>query len=64
MLRDPNIINTGFDRPNLYLAASVKQDDIMADLRKLTNFENQFEGSTIIYCPTKVICEKVCDVLS
>ncbi|KAL1462548.1 hypothetical protein WDU94_014376 [Cyamophila willieti] len=63
-LKDPNIINTGFDRPNLYLAASVKQPDIIADLKKLTSFDNQFPGSTIIYCPTIAICQKVCDVLT
>uniref|UniRef100_A0A8D8TWJ5 ATP-dependent DNA helicase n=1 Tax=Cacopsylla melanoneura TaxID=428564 RepID=A0A8D8TWJ5_9HEMI len=63
-LKDPNIINTGFDRPNLYLAASIKQPDIMADLKKLTSFDNQFPGSTIIYCPTIAICQKICDVLT
>ncbi|XP_071158281.1 bifunctional 3'-5' exonuclease/ATP-dependent helicase WRN-like [Mytilus edulis] len=55
-LKDPVTTCTGFDRPNLFLSVSSKSGDPSKDLkthmtRNGSKFE--FEGSTIIYCPTK-----------
>ncbi|XP_052091663.1 bifunctional 3'-5' exonuclease/ATP-dependent helicase WRN-like isoform X2 [Mytilus californianus] len=55
-LKDPVTTCTGFDRPNLFLSVSSKSGDASRDLkthmtRNGSKFE--FEGSTIIYCPTK-----------
>lgn len=55
-LNDPIVTVTSFDRPNLYLSVSGKQN-ILADLRKfmVLNDKKQyaFDGPTIIYCPKR-----------
>ncbi|XP_075216584.1 bifunctional 3'-5' exonuclease/ATP-dependent helicase WRN-like [Lycorma delicatula] len=66
-LRDPQIIRTNFDRPNLYLGVSLKSDDPFSDVRiflKRNGLKWNFPGSTIIYCPTKKITEKVSSILN
>jgi Werner syndrome ATP-dependent helicase len=50
------MINHVFFRPNLFLSVNNKSSDVSKDLkahmtRNGSKFE--FEGSTIIYCPTK-----------
>ncbi|XP_069111387.1 bifunctional 3'-5' exonuclease/ATP-dependent helicase WRN-like isoform X1 [Argopecten irradians] len=54
-LRNPLQVCTGFDRPNLYLSVSMKTnqvDDIRSQMiKKGSSYE--FDGPTIIYCPTK-----------
>lgn len=74
-LRNPEMICTDFDRPNLFLSASFRysaQDDmetadsVFDDFKKLMvrdglNFK--FEGSTIIYCPTRKRTEEITLVL-
>ncbi|XP_063232797.1 bifunctional 3'-5' exonuclease/ATP-dependent helicase WRN-like [Bacillus rossius redtenbacheri] len=65
-LRNPLVTCTGFDRPNLYLAVSSKGASIFEDLRThMVRDGNRltFEGPTIVYCPTKKLTEKVCEVL-
>lgn len=64
--RNPRIVCTSFDRPNLYFAVSLKSDDIYSDFQELlvkADIKVRFPGSTIIYCPTKKTTEKVADVL-
>jgi len=66
-LRNPQIITTSFDRPNLYLEVATKGSSIEADMRKIA-VKNQgkwsFDGATIIYCPTRKETEAVYAVLS
>lgn len=66
--RNPNIICSSFDRPNLFLSVSVKASDIFADLRKfMVRAENgrnyKFDGPTIIYCQTKRATEAILFIL-
>ena len=47
-------------RPNLYLSVSMKHPDVMKDLRSQmvrNGDEMEFDGPTIIYCPTKKSAE-------
>lgn len=65
-LRNPRIVCTSFDRPNLYFAVSLKSDAIYCDFQQLLvkdDIKVGFPGSTIIYCPTKKATEKVADAL-
>nr|CAD7438055.1 unnamed protein product [Timema bartmani] len=65
-LKSPTVTCTGFDRPNLYLAVEFKGTDIFNDISRHTvrvGNRLKFEGPTIIYCPTKKLTEKVCQVL-
>ncbi|XP_054556820.1 bifunctional 3'-5' exonuclease/ATP-dependent helicase WRN isoform X3 [Talpa occidentalis] len=61
-LKDPQITCTGFDRPNLYLEVGRKTGNILEDLKqflvKKTN-SWEFEGPTIIYCPSRKMTEQV-----
>lgn len=64
-LRDPSIICTGFDRPNLFLSVGLKSDTAF-DLRsQMTKQGNQFnfDGPTIIYCPTKKATNEVAAIV-
>ncbi|XP_042194534.1 Werner syndrome ATP-dependent helicase homolog [Callorhinchus milii] len=62
-LNQPQITCTSFDRPNLYLEVMRKSANIQQDLKlfliknKQSSFE--FEGSTIIYCPSRKMTEQV-----
>ena len=50
------------DRPNLYLSVTEKRGKIVEDLKTLmirNGASFDFEGATIIYCPTKKIAEEV-----
>ncbi|NXX29520.1 WRN helicase, partial [Nicator chloris] len=63
-LRDPQITCTSFDRPNLYLEVGQQSGDICRDLkqfltRKGSSSVYEFEGPTIIYCPTRKATEQV-----
>ncbi|XP_077999699.1 bifunctional 3'-5' exonuclease/ATP-dependent helicase WRN-like [Glandiceps talaboti] len=65
-LKDPVVSCSSFDRPNLYMEVQMKtniQDDLMPFLREASRFHYEFEGATIIYCPTKKATAKVGDVL-
>lgn len=64
-LRDPSIICTGFDRPNLFLSVGLKTDtafDLRSQMTKQGNKFN-FDGPTIIYCPTKKATNEVAAVV-
>ncbi|XP_054148980.1 bifunctional 3'-5' exonuclease/ATP-dependent helicase WRN isoform X1 [Melozone crissalis] len=63
-LRNPQVTCTSFDRPNLYLEVGQQSGDIYRDLkqfltRKGSSSEYEFEGPTIIYCPTRKATEQV-----
>ncbi|XP_010590770.2 bifunctional 3'-5' exonuclease/ATP-dependent helicase WRN isoform X1 [Loxodonta africana] len=62
-LKNPQITCTGFDRPNLYLEVGRKTGNILQDLIqfliKKTSSSWEFEGPTIIYCPSRKMTEQV-----
>ncbi|KAM5264340.1 bifunctional 3'-5' exonuclease/ATP-dependent helicase WRN [Ctenodactylus gundi] len=62
-LNDPQITCTSFDRPNLYLEVGRKTGNILYDLQpflvKKTSSDWEFEGPTIIYCPSRRMTEQV-----
>ncbi|XP_074084393.1 bifunctional 3'-5' exonuclease/ATP-dependent helicase WRN isoform X2 [Macrotis lagotis] len=62
-LRDPQVTCTSFDRPNLYLDVGRKTGNILQDLdrflMKKTGSSWEFEGPTIIYCPSRKLSEQV-----
>ncbi|XP_005398445.1 PREDICTED: Werner syndrome ATP-dependent helicase isoform X2 [Chinchilla lanigera] len=62
-LNNPQITCTSFDRPNLYLEVGRKTGNIFQDLQpflvRKTNSEWEFEGPTIIYCPSRKMTEHV-----
>lgn len=62
-LKNPQIICTGFDRPNLYLAVGRKTGNILQDLKPFlvqkSSHAWEFEGPTIIYCPSRKMTEQV-----
>ncbi|XP_013380600.1 Werner syndrome ATP-dependent helicase isoform X1 [Lingula anatina] len=65
-LKNPIVTCTGFDRPNLFLAVTMKSKDVAQDLRSLMVKEGKnhhFDGATIIYCPTKKATEEVARTL-
>ncbi|XP_064567475.1 bifunctional 3'-5' exonuclease/ATP-dependent helicase WRN isoform X1 [Zonotrichia leucophrys gambelii] len=63
-LRNPQVTCTSFDRTNLYLEVGQQSGDICRDLkqfltRKGSSSVYEFEGPTIIYCPTRKATEQV-----
>ncbi|XP_043826634.1 Werner syndrome ATP-dependent helicase isoform X2 [Dromiciops gliroides] len=62
-LQNPQVTCTSFDRPNLYLDVGRKTGNVLQDLDrflvKKTGSSREFEGPTIIYCPTRKISEQV-----
>ncbi|XP_042305335.1 Werner syndrome ATP-dependent helicase isoform X2 [Sceloporus undulatus] len=62
-LKNSQITCTSFDRPNLYLEVGRKTGNIIRDLKQflikkdMTTYE--FEGPTIVYCPSRKITEQV-----
>ncbi|XP_071411477.1 bifunctional 3'-5' exonuclease/ATP-dependent helicase WRN isoform X2 [Pithys albifrons albifrons] len=68
-LRGPQVTCTSFDRPNLYLEVGQQSGDICRDLkqfltRKGSSSVYEFEGPTIIYCPTRKATEQVVSQLN
>ncbi|KAJ7418856.1 Werner syndrome ATP-dependent helicase like protein [Willisornis vidua] len=68
-LRAPQVTCTSFDRPNLYLEVGQQSGDICRDLkqfltRKGSSSVYEFEGPTIIYCPTRKATEQVVSQLN
>ncbi|XP_022095858.1 Werner syndrome ATP-dependent helicase homolog [Acanthaster planci] len=65
-LKNPLVTCTSFDRPNLYLEVRLKSG-IRSDLQSLMvethKFYYEFDGPTIVYCPTKKATEQVGAVL-
>ncbi|XP_036911221.1 Werner syndrome ATP-dependent helicase isoform X2 [Sturnira hondurensis] len=62
-LTNPLITCTSFDRPNLYLEVGRKTGYILQDLKQFliqkTSSTWEFEGPTIIYCPSRKMTEQV-----
>lgn len=61
MLRDPEVVSTGYDRPNLYLGVESPKNKYVA----LKNFVETHPGQCgIIYCLTRKLVEEVSSSLS
>ncbi|ETE72988.1 Werner syndrome ATP-dependent helicase, partial [Ophiophagus hannah] len=62
-LRTPHITCTSFDRPNLYLEVRRKSGNITQDLMQFLILKDkstyEFEGPTIVYCPSRKTTEQV-----
>ncbi|NXL67499.1 WRN helicase, partial [Chordeiles acutipennis] len=63
-LRNPQVTCTSFDRSNLYLEVGRQSGSILRDLkqfltRKGSSSAYEFEGPTIIYCPSRKTTEQV-----
>nr|XP_020664646.1 Werner syndrome ATP-dependent helicase isoform X3 [Pogona vitticeps] len=62
-LKNPQITCSSFDRPNLYLEVGRKTGNIIRDLQqfliKKDTSAYEFEGPTIVYCPSRKITEHV-----
>uniref|UniRef100_A0A8C7KZP9 DNA 3'-5' helicase n=1 Tax=Oncorhynchus kisutch TaxID=8019 RepID=A0A8C7KZP9_ONCKI len=65
-LEHPIVTCTSFDRPNLYLDVKRKSGGVFQDLngflKKTTGYE--FEGSSIVYCPSRKEAERVTSTLT
>lgn len=60
MLREPVVVTTGYDRPNLYLGVQAPKDKYGA----LKNFVDTHRGQCgIVYCLTRKLVEEVSDRL-
>ena len=59
-LRDPFVLTTGFDRPNLYFAVERPSSKPAALLRHLAARQDK---SGIVYCATRKTVEEVCEML-
>lgn len=66
-LINPMITCTSFDRPNLYLDVNRKSGDVIQDLKRFLVKKKgggyEFEGSAIVYCPSKKEAERVTTAL-
>uniref|UniRef100_A0A8B9MSV5 DNA 3'-5' helicase n=1 Tax=Accipiter nisus TaxID=211598 RepID=A0A8B9MSV5_9AVES len=62
-LKNPQVTSTSFDRPNLYLEVGLQSGNILRDLKQfLTRKQSpvyEFEGPTIIYCPSRKATEQI-----
>ncbi|KAJ7988181.1 hypothetical protein DPEC_G00320950 [Dallia pectoralis] len=67
-LDSPIVTCTSFDRPNLYLDVSRKSGGIVQDLKgfltKASGGDYAFEGSSIVYCPSRKEAERVTSTLT
>ncbi|MCI8400499.1 MAG: DNA helicase RecQ [Lachnospiraceae bacterium] len=60
MLREPTVLTTGFDRPNLYFSVQSPKNPYAT----MVNFiETHPDDSGIVYCLTRKTVEEVCDRL-
>lgn len=58
------MVCTSFDRPNLFLSASIKGTDILKDIKDLfLKFNINSTGSSIIYCATKKSADNIYGLL-
>uniref|UniRef100_A0A8K9XUA6 DNA 3'-5' helicase n=1 Tax=Oncorhynchus mykiss TaxID=8022 RepID=A0A8K9XUA6_ONCMY len=67
-LEQPIVTCTSFDRPNLYLDVKRKSGGVFQDLngflKKTTRGDYEFEGSSIVYCPSRKEAERVTSTLT
>lgn len=61
MLREPTVVSTGYDRPNLYLGV-LSPKDKYASLKNYVEYHGDQCG--IVYCLTRKMVEEVCDKLN
>ncbi len=61
MLREPAVVSTGYDRPNLYLGVQSPKDKYATLKNYVECHPNQ---CGIIYCLTRKLVEEVCDRLN
>ena len=61
MLQDPVVVDSGYDRPNLYLGVQTPRDKYAAVNNFVLCHPNQ---CGIIYCLTRKLVEEVCDRLA
>lgn len=59
-LRSPQVVNMGFDRPNIHFTFKPKSNDIWEDLKPHTTL---LKGSTIIYVLKKATSEEIAKIL-
>lgn len=62
-LRNPQIICTGFDRPNLEILVRRKTKEPWDDMGLILRSKFLAEASCIIYCLTRKLTDSICDVL-
>ncbi|XP_033114141.1 Werner syndrome ATP-dependent helicase homolog [Anneissia japonica] len=65
-LQSPLVTCTSFDRTNLYIEVRPKTnagEDLMALMKESSRFHHEFDGPTIVYCPTKKSTENVGAIL-
>lgn len=62
-LKNPQIICTGVDRPNLEIIVKRKTNDIWDDIGPILLSEAFIEASCIVYCLTRKLTDKVCHEL-
>ena len=60
MLRQPEVLTTGFDRSNLYFSVETPGDKYKAVLHHLRRHQGE---SGVIYCLTRKVVEEVCSQL-
>ncbi|MFR0027632.1 MAG: DNA helicase RecQ [Eisenbergiella sp.] len=60
MLQSPEVLTTGFDRPNLYFGVQTPRDKY-ATMKNYLDLHREESG--IIYCLTRKVVEEVCDRL-
>ncbi|XP_068259879.1 bifunctional 3'-5' exonuclease/ATP-dependent helicase WRN isoform X2 [Nyctibius grandis] len=67
-LNSPQVTCTSFDRPNLYLEVGRQSGNILRDLKQFLTRKGssayEFEGPTIIYCPSRKATEQVVSELN
>lgn len=62
-MRNPQIICTGFDRPNLEILVKRKSKEPWDDLGHILRSKLLAEASCIVYCLTRKITDSICDDL-
>ncbi|XP_037041683.1 Werner syndrome ATP-dependent helicase-like isoform X1 [Bradysia coprophila] len=62
-LRNPQVISTGFDRPNLEILVRPKTKDAWNDIKYILRSKLLAEASCIIYCLTRKYTDSICDDL-
>ncbi|XP_051475419.1 bifunctional 3'-5' exonuclease/ATP-dependent helicase WRN isoform X2 [Apus apus] len=62
-LKNPQVTCTSFDRPNLFLEVGRQSGDLLRDLKQFLARKGssvyEFEGPTIIYCPSRKATEQI-----
>lgn len=62
-LRNPQIVNTGFDRSNLEISVRRKSNNPWNDMGHILRSKLLAEASCIVYCLTRKTTDDICDEL-